>query len=250
MHCLRSGPHGEWDRRNAGGAQLGRGRSLRLAVALVALTVAVPVAHGDRPSEAPLPSCLDQSIADELGDRIRPRGVQRREFLKNRKLEVVARGGLLAADLLSSSYTYGGALAFFFTEDLGVELSFDASPVALDLDEPVAGFFGDDRFEPGMGYLALASLLWSPIHAKLKIGNDILHSDILLVAGAGRLFHDSVQGVTFDAGIIVELYSSRWLTFRFDVRDVVAVQEAVAETRLTNNIIATMGLALWIPTGL
>lgn len=239
------------DRRCKGRA---RGREERrcaaIALALAALVAAAPSARAERPSEAPLPSCLDQSIADELGERIRPRGVQKREFLKNGKLELVARGGLFAADLLSSSYAYGGALAFFFTEDLALELSFDVTPVALDLDEPVAGFFGDDRFEPSNGYLALAGLLWSPIHAKLKIGDGILHSDIMLAAGAGRLFHDSVQGVTFDAGLIVELYTSRWITFRFDVRDVVAVQEAVAETRLTNNIIATMGLALWIPTGL
>jgi outer membrane beta-barrel protein len=240
------------DRRCKGGARVGREerRCIAIAAGLAALIAAAPSARAERPSEAPLPSCLDQSIADELGERIRPRGVQKREFLKNGKLQVVGRGGLFAADLLSSSYVYGGALAFYFTEDLALELSFDVTPVALDLDEPVAGFFGDNRFEPSTGYLALAGLLWSPIHAKLKIGDSIVHSDILLAAGAGRLFHDSVQGVTFDAGLILELYTSGWLTFRFDVRDVVAVQEAVAETRLTNNIIATMGLSLWIPTGL
>lgn len=197
-----------------------------------------------------MPSCLDQSIRNELGDTLRPRGVQKRDFLKNKRIQVVGHGGVLALDLLSSSYLYGGALTFFVTEDFGIELSFDVTHMSLDLDSPLADFFGDNRFVPANGYLGLANLVWSPVHAKLKIGNSIIHSDILFMAGAGRLFHDSVQGVTFDAGMALEMYLSKYVTLRFDVRDVIAIQEAVAETRLTNNIAATAGVAFWIPTGL
>jgi outer membrane beta-barrel protein len=205
-------------------------------------------ARAELPSDTPPPSCLDQSIRDELGQTLRPRGVQRRDFLKNKRVELVAHGGIFAADLLSSSYLYGGALAFFLTEDLGLELRFDTTPIALDLDEPVAAFFGDDRFEiGGTGYLALASVLIAPIHAKMKMAGGIVHSDFMLAFGAGRLFHDSVQGVTFDVGLVVELYTSGWLTLRFDGRDVIAVQEAVGETRLTSNIVATLGLGFWLP---
>jgi outer membrane beta-barrel protein len=227
-----------------------------LAALLTAATTGIAHAQdqgsrpGSMPSDAPLPSCLDQSITDELGDTLRPRGVQKRTFLKNKRIELLARGGIFAADLLSSSYVYGGSLAFFMTEDLGVQVSFDALRVALDLDAPVARFFGHERFEPGMGYLGLVNLLWSPVHAKLKIGGSIVHSDILVTAGAGRLFHDSVQGVTFDAGMMLEMLVSKRVTIRFEIRDVIAVQEAVAETRLTNNIIATAGIGLWLPTGL
>jgi outer membrane beta-barrel protein len=209
-----------------------------------------PVRAQQRPSEAPVPSCLDQSIVDELGQRVRPRGVQKRDFLKKGQIELVARGGLFAGDLASSSYIAGGALSFFATEDLGIELAFDLTPVALDLDEPLAEFFGDDRFEAGLGYLAHAGLLWSPIHAKAKMGDSIVHADIMFAAGGGRLFHDSVQGIGFDAGMIVELLVSDWISLRFDVRDWVMIQEAVAETRVTNNVVATFGLGLWLPTGL
>lgn len=202
------------------------------------------------PSDAPLPSCLDQTIKDELGERLRPRGVQKRFFLKNKHFELATHGGMLAADLLSTSYLYGGSLTFFFTEDLGVELRVDRTYVSLDLDAPVAEFFGDDRFEPGSAYNAMASLVWSPIHAKLKVGGSIVHSDIMLAFGAGRLFHDSVQGITFNAGVIMQLYLTKWFAIRFDFRDLVAVQEAVAETRLTNNFLVTAGLSFWIPTGL
>ena len=205
-----------------------------------------------KPSEAPVPSCLDQSIVDEVGQTLRPRGVQKRAFLKDNRLEIVASGGLLAADLFSSSYAYGGSALYYFTEDLAVEVSFHVSPVALDLDGPVADFFGDEELEDlfedeGNGYLAFANMVWSPMHAKMKIFDGILHSDFQLFAGAGRVFHDSVQGVSFDAGIAIELFTTNWLTIRLDARDVIMIQEVVGETRLTNNIMATAGLGFWVP---
>jgi outer membrane beta-barrel protein len=236
-----------------------RDRERTLAVVLRLCVVALGVGLGvetmlgrpafaQKPSETEVPSCLDQSITDELGQTLRPRGVQKRVFEKDARFELVAHGGVFAADLFSTSYLYGGAVAYWFTEDVGLEARFDVTPIALDIDAPVAEFFQDDRFEtPGTGYLALASLLWAPIHAKLKIGDGIVHSDIELALGAGRLFHDTVQGVTFDAGMILDLYTTNAITLRLDVRDVIAVQEAVAETRLTNNIVATLGLAFWIP---
>lgn len=214
-----------------------------------ALVCASAPARGQkRPSDEPVPSCLDQSIRDELGAQIRPRGVQKRPFLKKGQFVLVGHGGLLAGDQMSSNYLYGGSLTFFFTEDLGFEARFDVTNIALELDGPVAEFFGDDRFEGGTSYLALANLVWSPIHAKTKMGDGIVPADVMFTAGGGKLFHDSVQGVTFDAGVIVDFYLTQWVTMRIDIRDVIAIQEAVAVTRLTNNIAITGGLALWIPT--
>jgi outer membrane beta-barrel protein len=203
-----------------------------------------------RPSEAPIPSCLDESISSELGEQLRPRGVQKRRFLKQGQLSLSARGGLFASDLLSSSYAFGGQLSYFVTEDLAVDLAFDVSPMDLDLDKPLSEFFGDPRFDPGTGYIAMAGLMWSPIHAKLKVAGSIVHSDIYLIAGAGRIFHDSVQGISYNAGFALDMLATRWITLRFELRDVIAVQEAVAETRLTNNLLATFGVALWLPTPL
>lgn len=220
------------------------------AACAVALAGARAAAAEDLPSEAPLPSCLDKTIRDELGRELRPRGVQKKDFLKDGKLELALRGGLYSGDLTSSSWIAGGALALWPTEDLGLQVSIEVTHVALDLDRPLAGFFGDDRFDAGLGYLGLASLLWAPIHAKLKMGGGIVHADVLVSAGAGRLVHDSVQGVTFEGGLALALFTSRRATFRFELRDVMAVQEAVAETRYTHNVVATAGLSLWLPVGL
>jgi outer membrane beta-barrel protein len=214
-----------------------------------AATSPAAAARPSRPSEAPPPpSCLDQSITDELGESLRPRGVQKKPFLKNKRVELVARGGLYASDLLSSSYAFGGALAWFATEDFGLEITLDAIPVALDLDQPLSDFFGDPAFEARTALLGTANFVWAPITFKTKTsGGSLVHGDAALVFGAGKLFDDTAQGIAFDGGLIVDLYATDWLSFRFDVRDIVLVQEAKGETRLTNNLQATLGLGLWLP---
>lgn len=203
-----------------------------------------------KPSEAPLPSCLDQTIAGELGAQLKPRGVQKRVFLKRRKLELVMHGGLFGGDLTSSSWIAGGSLAYFITEDFGVQAEFDLTPLTLDLDAPLTQFFGDNRFQPGMAYVALGNAIWSPIHAKMKMGGGIVHGDIEVFAGGGRMIHDAVQGLSFDAGAALDMYVTKVVTVRFDLRDLSAIEEIAGESRFTHNLIATAGLAVWIPTRL
>ena len=222
---------------------------------MLAIAALCGVAHAQpaaptKPSEAPLPSCLDQTIAEQVGEKLQPRGVQKKDFLKRRKLNLVTQAGLFGGDLTSSSWVAGGSLGFFFTEDFGVQGEFDMTPLLLDLDSPLNKFFGDNRFQPGMAYLVLGNMLWSPIHAKMKLGGGIVHADILLLAGGGRMIHDSVQGVTLDAGFAIDMFVTKVVTIRLQTRDVMAVEEIAAETRYTNNLVATAGLSWWIPVGL
>lgn len=215
-----------------------------------AVNTSTPSGTPTRPSEAPLPSCLDQTIAGELGEQLRPRGVQKRNFIKRHKLELLARAGFYGGDLTSSTWIVGGALSFFFTEDFGIQGEFDMTPTTLDLDMALTQFFGDNRFQPGMAYIGLANAVWSPIHAKMKAGGGIVHADFLLYAGGGRMIQDSVQGLSFDGGGALDFFVTRAMTLRLDVRDLMAVEEVAAIGRITNNVIVTAGLAVWIPTGL
>lgn len=201
-----------------------------------------------RPSETPPPpSCLDRTIRDELGQSLRPRGVQKKTFLRKHRVELLALGGLYAADLASSSYVYGAAGSYWIEEDLGVEVAVTRSPVALDLARPVNEFFGDPPMSETNALLGVASVLWSPIHFKVKTADgDVLHGDAMLALGGGRLFHETAQGLAIAGGLAIELYASRRLSFRFDARDVFVVQELVGETRQTHNIEALVGLGFWI----
>jgi outer membrane beta-barrel protein len=187
-------------------------------------------------------ACLEGDSAD--GKR---KGVQRRDFLKKHRFEIAAVGGYYASDALSSTYSYGGAVAFYPSEDFGLEMLVTRTPIKFRLEEPFNAFDQERHFTPSAAMQAVASLLWSPIHAKFKFTEaTIVHGDIFALAGAGRTFHESVLGLTWEAGLGLKLYFSRFLTFRLDVRDFLIPQEVLGRGRSTNNITILGGLSLWL----
>jgi outer membrane beta-barrel protein len=187
-------------------------------------------------------ACLE---GDATGGR--RKGVQRRDFLKRHKFEVAGLGGFYASDALSSTYSYGGAVAFYPSEDFGLEVLVTRSLVKFRLEEPFNAFDNQLRFQPGVAWQGILSLLWSPIHAKFKFSEaTIIHGDIFAIAGAGRTFHDSVLGLTWEAGAGLKLYFSRFVSFRLDVRDFLLPQEVLGRGRTTNNITILAGFSLWL----
>lgn len=211
----------------------------RLAVVLGLLTVFADCAYADEP-------CLDPDA--ELGAAGRRKGVQKRDFLKRLRLELSAWGGFFASDLLSTSYDYGGAIAFYPGEDFGFEASLLVTPFDLAVERPLTQFFAGQTFKKTTAFVVVGDFLWSPIHLKLRVSeHSIAHGDVFFVLGAGDTINPTVQGITFDAGIGLKLYANKWLAVRFDLRDYLMIQEAVAVERVTNNIVGLFGLSLFIP---
>ena len=68
-----------------------------------------------------------------------------------------------------------------------------------------------------------------------------------MVAGAGRTFHESVMGLTWEGGLGLKLYLSHYVTLRFDVRDFLLPQEVLGRGRITNNITVLGGVSVWLP---
>ena len=208
--------------------------------------VVPPEAEGQEPPPAPAATrvtCLED--LSPTGDA--RKGVQKRDFLKKYKLEVSALGGLFASDALSSTYTAGAALAFFPAEDLGVEVLGSYTPAQFRLEEPFVEFGEPRRFTPGRALSILGALTFSPIHAKFKLTEaTILHGDLHLLVGAGRTLHDSVQGLTFQAGLGLRLYLLSRLAFRFELRDVILPQEVLGVGRATHNLTVMGGFGFWL----
>jgi len=187
-------------------------------------------------------ACLEGDSAD--GKR---KGVQRRDFLKRHRFEIGALGGWYASDALSSTYSYGGAVAFYPSEDFGLEVLVTRTPIHFRLEEPFNAFDSERHFTPSVAYQAIGSLLWSPIHAKFKFTEStIIHGDIFALAGAGRTFHESVLGLTWEAGFGLKLYFSRFVSFRLEIRDFLIPQEVLGRGRSTNNITILGGFSLWL----
>jgi len=187
-------------------------------------------------------ACLEGDSAD--GKR---KGVQRRDFLKRHRFEIGALGGWYASDALSSTYSYGGAVAFYPSEDFGLEVLVTRTPIQFKLEEPFNAFGSERHFTPSVAYQGIASLLWSPIHAKFKFTEStIIHGDIFALAGAGRTCHESVLGLTWEAGFGLKLYFSRFVSFRLEIRDFLIPQEVLGRGRSTNNITILGGFSLWL----
>jgi len=187
-------------------------------------------------------ACLEGDSAD--GKR---KGVQRRDFLKKHRFEIGLVGGYYASDALSSTYSYGGALAFYPSEDFGLEVLVTRTPMKFRLEEPFSAFDAEKHFTPSVATQGIASLLWSPIHAKFKFTEaTIIHGDAFAIAGAGRTFHESVLGLTWEAGLGLKLYFSRFVTFRLEVRDFLIPQEVLGRGRSTNNLTILGGLSFWL----
>jgi outer membrane beta-barrel protein len=212
---------------------------LGAVIAILQCVGAVLPARADEP-------CLDPDA--ELGAAGRRKGVQKRDFLKRLRLEMSAWGGFFASDLLSTSYDYGGAIAFYPGEDFGFEASLVVTPFDLAVERPLTQFFAGQTFKKSLAFVVVGDLLWSPIHLKLRVSEKaIAHGDLFFALGAGDTISQTVQGITFDVGIGLKLYANRFFAVRFDLRDYLMIQEAVAVERVTNNIVGLFGLSLFIP---
>lgn len=211
-----------------------------LGAALALAEVTAGVAHAEEQS------CLDND--DELGALGRRKGVQKRDFLKRLRFELSAWGGFWASDLMSTSYDYGGALAFYPGEDFGFEASLLVTPMSLGIEKPLTQFFSGEVLRPSLAFVVVGDVLWSPIHLKLRVSEHaIAHGDVVFALGAGDTLNQTVQGVTFDVGLGLKLYVNRFFSVRFDLRDYLMIQEAVGVERVTNNLVGLFGLSLWLP---
>jgi outer membrane beta-barrel protein len=191
-------------------------------------------------------ACLESP--DALGAAGARKGVQKRDFLKRLRAEISVFGGFFASDLLSSSYDYGGALAFYPFEDLGVEFTFLVTPFSLAVEKPLTQFFQGKVFNPSLAFVVVGNLLWSPIHLKVRVSEHaIVHGDVFFALGGGDTISQTVQGATFDVGLGLKIYPNKWVAVRFDLRDYLMVQEAIAVERVTNNIIGTLGISVFLP---
>jgi outer membrane beta-barrel protein len=200
------------------------------------------------PAEPEAPSSTRIACLDDTSDEgFARKGVQKRDFLKRHRFELAAVGGFHASDLLSSTYTFGGTLSFFPSEDFGLETLVTYQPVRFRIEDPFTAFDQRRRFAKGSALQAMGALLFSPVHAKFKFTEaTILHGDLFLAAGAGRTFHDTVQGLSWQAGGGFRIYLAKHAAFRLDVRDFILPQEVLGRGRITHNLTIFGGFGLWL----
>ena len=195
--------------------------------------------------------CIDEAIRDELNARRQYRGVQERLFQKARRHELSAMGGMYAADLMSSSYLVGGAYTFHLSEELGLEASFGYTRSKSEVVDLIEERLSTELVRNDVPvYIYLGHVVWSLAYGKLRwFGSHISRFDFNLALGGGVTDYRSARGLTFSGGLGFKFYPTTWLGVRVDLRDQVLTQELLGESRLVNNLMATLGLSLFLPFG-
>ncbi len=193
--------------------------------------------------------CVDDAIRDELNARRQYRGVQERVFQKALRHELSVFGGGYAADLTSSSYLVGGAYTFHLSEDLGLEASFGYTRARSELIKIVENRLGTDLIRENTPvFLYGGHLLWSLAYGKLRwFHSRISRFDLYLALGGGITDNRSARGLTLSGGFGLKFYPTSWFGVRLDVRDQLLNQELLGESRIVNNLIATLGLSVFLP---
>src|SRR5689334_19182517 len=119
--------------------------------------------------------CVDEELKQELVGGRHYRGVQERLFTKAFRHELSPMGGWYAADLYSSSYIVGGAYTFHFSEDLGLEASFQLTRFRTAATDSYERRYPQVQVEERTnrpGRLYFGHLVWSFAYGKLRWMGD------------------------------------------------------------------------------
>jgi outer membrane beta-barrel protein len=227
------------------------GRAL-LAVTLLSVTMSRLAVAAEPVPPTPRTDCVDEEEKKKLIRMKRGRRGDLREFVKQARHELTVQTGYYVSDLLDGTFVLGAAYTYHLTEDVAVEASFAWSQVRssvakrLEQDRSVTVLPPEDRV-----FLVFTDLVWSPIHGKLRMFADtVLHFDIYGAAGVGVIDNATSFGAAGQFGIGSRLLLGRSWAIRLDVRDQVYKQQILAVSQYVNDLSLTVGVSLFLPTGL
>jgi outer membrane beta-barrel protein len=197
--------------------------------------------------------CVDEELKNELVGGRHYRGVEDRLFQKAFRHELSVMGGYYESGLYSAFPVIGGAYTFHFSEDLALEASFQYTRFrslvtdAYELRYPTISI---ESNTDNPARLYFGHLIYTFAYGKLRwFGGGITHFDFNLAIGAGVTDDTTAQGVTGSAGLGLKLFFGKWFALRWDVRDHLLQEVIVGDHFLVNDVIATLGLSVFIPFG-
>jgi outer membrane beta-barrel protein len=208
---------------------------------LLVLTATTLPAHAD---------CIDQELADKLSVKRKRRGRIPREFVKAQRHELSLQGGWYVSDLFSGSPVTGFSYTFHMTEDAAVEASY----VMTHHDSELARAIEDGRAQLIKDVYAPVSfasstLLYYPMHGKLRVGGSIVYFDVHMDLGVGVVDSPTSRGAMGVGGLGFKLFWGKAVAIRFDARDHVYRQELLDSKFIVNDVSVTVGLSMFLPWG-
>jgi outer membrane beta-barrel protein len=208
-------------------------------------------AGGAGPSQGPehQDACIDENIKADLFAKRRIRTTRDRLFQQTNRHELTIQGGYYVSDLFDGTYTYGGAYTYHMTEDLAVEASAGYTSISSAGGPELERSFQVLEGKPRRQLTFDTDLVWVPAHAKMRLGGSITHLDLYVALGGGVIDSVLSSDLAGNGGIGMKFFLGHAVAIRFDVRDHVFREQLLAEKVFVNDLTATLGFSLYLPTG-
>ena len=193
--------------------------SAALALLLTCLAVVAPARAEEGSSDGLTPQeALEEDLALVWG--INREEKQRREFVKDGRVEAAVFGGMIPNDDFLIYYTIGARVGYHFTESLMVEASFAKSFDQHDIEIKSA----ESRELVKMFYNL--NVLWSPIYEKLSsLGSKLSHFDAFIGLGVG-VFHNKERNSDSNSmpTDVIKPAANTVLGFRWHITDMINIR--------------------------
>ena len=193
---------------------------------------------------------VDDEDATSLADRIK--SVQRKVFLKRRRLELAPLVGLSVNDAFYQHVTLGGSAAYHLVDALSIEAR--GAVVAVAAETNAVRFIRQetdsllDEAQRQHEYHGELDLLWSPIYGKFSLfGEAILHFDTYIAAGGGVFGTDAGAHGAANIGIGQRWFLTEWLVVRLEYRNYFFAEERNDETNLRTPGIFNFMFSFFLP---
>jgi outer membrane beta-barrel protein len=203
--------------------------------------------------------------------------VERKDFLKSGRLELVPFTGVSVNDNLIRHYAFGVDLNYFLSDVFSIGLQGQYFIKSLTEREELVGL--QYNRVPTLNQYLYSGVLnfgYVPVYGKFAFLNkSIIHWEIFASAGVGWIRSEIIPRnpgllswtndlITVDAGLGSRIFLADWLTVNFAIRDYVfadkfepqtrdpaapvATVKANADSQLVNNVMAYVGIGMYLPT--
>ena len=177
------------------------------------------------------------------------RVIQRRPFLKRRRVELSPMAGTNVNDSLVNFVMVGGSLTYHLTEVMAIGLS---GSVSLgDETDLYTDVIGDYDVFPEVSKIlwdATLEFQYEILYGKFALFNTwIIPWSMYAVLGAGITATELDNNTTIVAGIEQRYFMNKWFTFNIALRDGIYQEEYPGGSELVNNLVLMAGVSFFIP---
>jgi outer membrane beta-barrel protein len=185
----------------------------------------------------------------KLSDRIK--SVQRKVFLKRKRVEVFPYFGLDLNDPFYQHFVVGGSVGFHIADSMSVELrgggvigSVKQDAIKFVRQETGSLIVDPPQFKANVDL----DFAWAPFYGKISLlGEGILHFDTYITAGPGIFATDAGINPAMNVGLGQRYFINDWLVTRVELRDYLFIDTRNGTSDLQNLLMLTFSVSGFFP---